>query len=168
MFFSSTTYLFCLFFLLLFPHLSLQFLFNLVANPTSSWLNLITISFFCSYAVSYTVFLQFHYIISSFSSSLSVVSTHMSQILISYIMNTNLPVSVCVCYKKTTNLTHTLLYCVANLPTQQQCRKEWKILVGSRRTKTCNLAALLFVIVILLMKALKLKFQTNLPNVGQQ
>lgn len=165
MFFSSTTYLFCLFFLLLFPHLSLQFLFNLVANPTSSWLNLITISFFCSYAVSYTVFLQFHYIISSFSSSLSVVSTHMSQILISYIMNTNLPVSVCVLQEDNRfNPYITLLCCkFAYSAAMQEGMEDI-----SWFAKNKNMQPLLFVIVILLMKALKLKFQTKLPNVGQQ
>lgn len=57
-------------------------------------------------------------------------------------MNTNLSVSVCVyVIRRQQILTHILLYCVANLPTQQ-CRKEWKILVGSLRTKTCNLAAI--------------------------
>lgn len=108
MFFLLPRRIFFAYFSLLFPYLSLQFLFNLVANPTSSWLNLITISFFLllrrqlhRFSTVPLYYIQFFIII-------KCVSTHMSQILISYIMNTNLPVSVCV-IRRQQILTHILL-----------------------------------------------------------
>lgn len=127
MFFLLPRRIFFAYFSLLFPYLSLQFLFNLVANPTSSWLNLITISFFCSvFSTVPLYYIQFFIII-------KCVSTHMSQILISYIMNTNLPVSVCV-IRRQQILTHILLIFCSKFA--------YSAMQEGMEEKTCKLAAI--------------------------